>query len=65
MRPSRGFCAARFSFRCSKSIMHTDILFMFDNLEYDILRQVVFSATLSRLLPLHIGFQDFQYIRLS
>jgi len=27
--------------------------------------QVVFSATLSRLLPLHLGFERFQYIGLT
>jgi len=29
MRPSRGFCAAQFCFRCSKSILHTDKLSLF------------------------------------
>jgi len=28
-RPDRGFCAAQFSFHYSKSILLTDILFMF------------------------------------
>jgi len=28
-RPSRGFCVAQFSFRCSKSILHTDSLSVF------------------------------------
>jgi len=32
-RPSRRFCAA---LRCSKSILHTDNLSLFDNLEFDI-----------------------------
>jgi len=27
--------------------------------------QVVFSATISRLLPLQLGFERFQYISLS
>jgi len=29
------------------------------------LMQVVFSATLSRLLPLQLGFERFQYLSLS
>jgi len=37
----------------------------FDNLEFDILMQLVFSATLSRLLPLQLGLERFQYISLS
>jgi len=36
-----------------------------DNLEFDILMEVVLSATLSRLLPLQLGVERFQYIRLS
>jgi len=34
----------------------------FDNLEFHILMQVVFSDTLFRLLPLQSGFERFQYI---
>jgi len=36
----------------------------FDNHEFDILRQVIFSAALSRLLPLHFEFERFQYMSL-
>jgi len=37
----------------------------FDNLEFAILMQVALSVTSSRLLPLHLGFERFQYISLS
>ena len=57
-RPSLGV-------RCSKSILHTDNLSLFYYLEFDVLMQAVLSATLSRLLPLQLGFERFQYISLS
>jgi len=37
----------------------------FDNFEFDILMQVVLGATLSRLLPLQLGFECFQCICLN
>jgi len=37
----------------------------FDNFEFDILMQVVLGATLSRMLPLQLGFECFQYICLT
>ena len=37
----------------------------FDNLEFDILDVHVRSATLSRLLPLQLEFERFQYISLK
>jgi len=37
----------------------------YDNLGFDILIQVVLSATLVRLLPLQLGFEHYQYISLS
>jgi len=54
MRPSLGV-------RCSKNILHTDNPY-FHNFQIDILMQVVLSATLSRLLPLQLRFERFQYI---
>jgi len=37
----------------------------FDNFDIDVLMQVILSATLSRLLPLQLGFERFQYVSLS
>ena len=54
MRPSLGF-------RCNKSILHADNL----SLNLTVLMQVVLSATLSRLLPLQLGLEQFQYFSLS
>jgi len=57
-RPSLGV-------RCSKSILHTDNLYVFYHFESDVLMQVVLSATSSRLLSLQLGFKCFQYVSLS
>ena len=57
--------AAQFSFRCSKSILHTDNLSLFWFLNLTFLIQVILSATLSRKLPLQLGFEHFHYICLS
>ena len=60
--PVEGFVRPSLGFRCSKSILYTDkwqpvrILII---LNLTFLMQVVFSATLSRLLPLQLGFTAF------
>jgi len=64
--PGEGFARPGLGFRCSKSILHTDNLSpYFDNREFEIFDAGVLSATFSRLLPLQLGFERFQYNRLS
>ena len=58
MRPSLGV-------RCSENTLDTATCPYFHNLPFEILMQVVLSATLSRLLPLQLVFERFQYIGLS
>jgi len=58
MRPSRRFCAAQFRFQLQSAVLTTSPYF--DNLELTFLMQVVLNATLSRLLPLQLGFERFQ-----
>jgi len=61
--PVKGFVRPSLGFRCSISILHilTTCSYL-DNLEFDIFEALVFSATLSRLLPLQLGFEHFQYV---
>jgi len=63
--PVEGFMRPSLSFRCSKSISYSDNLSLFWQFDLTYLMQVVFSATISRLLPLQLGFERFQYISLS
>jgi len=51
-------------FRCSRSILYTNNLCLI-LLKLTFLIQVVLSASLSRLLPLQLGFERFQHISLS
>jgi len=61
--PTRGLVEG---FHCSKSIPYIlTTCPYFDNFKFNILLQVVFSATLSHLLPLQLGFECFQYMSLS
>jgi len=52
VRPSSGF-------GCSKISYILTACRYFENIEFDLLIQVVFSATVSRLLPLQLGFERF------
>jgi len=61
--PVEGFVRPSFGVRCSKRTRTTCPYF--DNFEFDVLMRVVLSATLSRLLPMQLGFECFQYISLS
>jgi len=58
-------CAAQFRFSLVSYVLK--ICLDFDNIEFDIFDAggLQFSATLSHLLPLQLGFKRFQYIWLS
>jgi len=61
-RPSRRFCAAQFRFSLLSKYLPILILTI---LNLTFLMQVVFSATLSHLLPLQLGFERFLYLSLN
>jgi len=66
MRPSRRFGAARQVFAVVKlSDILTTCPYCDNILNLTFLMQLVFSATLSRLLPLQLGFEHFQCISLN
>jgi len=64
--PVEGFVWPSLGFRCSKCILYMYwqpvLILLILNLTF--LRQVIFSATLSRLLPLHLGIQRIRYTSL-
>jgi len=65
MRPCRRFGAARHVFVVVKLSDTLTTCPYFDNIvNLTFLMEVVFSATLSRLLPLQLGVVRFQYISL-
>ena len=64
---SQRFCVPNLGYRYSKSIPHAcwQPVVIFTILNFAFMRQVVFSATLLRRLPLQWGLERFQYISLS
>jgi len=64
--PVEGFVRPSLGFRCSKISYILTTCPYFDDVDFDIFDAgvVLFSAILSRLLPLQLGFERFQYIRL-
>jgi len=67
MRTSRRFVRPDLGIRCNKISYILTTCPYFDHVHFDIFVAAVvfFSANLSRLLPLQLGFQRFQYISLS
>jgi len=70
LRPARGpvegFVRLSLGFHCSISILNTDNLSYFDNLDFHIFDAgAVLTATLLDLLPLQLGIEHFQYIDLN
>jgi len=65
--PVEGFVWPSLGFRCSQISHILTTYSYFDNLEFDIFDagDLVFSATLSRLLPLQLGIERFQYLGLN
>jgi len=65
--PVEGFVRPSLGFRCSKISYILTTCPYFDNVDFDIFDAgvVFFSANLSRLLPLQLGFERFQHICLS
>jgi len=64
-RPSRRLVRPSSGVACSKSVLRywqPVLILIILNLKF--LMQVVLSATLSRLLPLQLGFEHIQYINL-
>jgi len=62
--PVEGFVRHSWGVRCSENILSTDCPY-FHDLQFEILMEVVLSATLSRLLPLQLGLEHFLYISFS
>jgi len=54
--PVKRFVRPSLGFRCSRSILYLQPVLVLTILNLTFLMQVVFSPTLSRLLPLPLGF---------